>query len=147
MAIYKLTDIEIAVRIVPTRVRWPATGTSVAWTRAQSCVDALQDLVRKVDVACLEAEQNRQFSATAIARRRAELCDRALSELANFRSFEIAEKALSENIDALERLSDQNHQQIEMHRKLTQALRDLREGIEATRRMVMDRCRMRERVY
>ena len=145
MPTHKLSDIEIAVRVVPTRLRWPETGTTIAWTRAHDCVDALQDLVRNLDVACLKAEQDRQLSAGGIARRRAELCDQALRKLANFRSFDIAEKALSENIVALERLSSRDPEQVQMLQKLTQALHDLREGIEATRRMVLDRCKMRER--
>ena len=64
----------------------------------------------------------------------------------NFSAFEIAEKALSENIVALERLSHRDPEQAQMLQKLTQALHDLREGIEATRRMLLERCKMREGV-
>ena len=66
-------------------------------------------------------------------------------KLANFRPFDIADKALSENIVALERLSNRDPEQVQMLQKLTQALQDLQEGIEATRRMVLERCKMRER--
>ena len=55
----KLSDIEIAIRIVPTSVRWPQSGTSSAWTAAHDCVDVYRDLVRGVDSACIELEQNR----------------------------------------------------------------------------------------
>ncbi len=83
---------------------------------------------------------------SAIPRPRAEICDQALRKLVEFAAFEIAEKALIENIDALERLSDRNPQQVQIHNKFAQALRDLREGIEATRRMVRERCKTREGV-
>ena len=140
---HQLTNTEIQVRVVPTRLRWPETGTTIAWTRAHDCVDALQDLVRSVDIACIEVEQSRELSPGAIARRRADFCDQALRKLVNFPAFEIAEKTLSENIVALERLSDRNPEQVQMLQKLTQALHDLREGIEATRRMLLERCKMR----
>ena len=125
-------------------MRWPQSGASVAWTKAQYSVDVLQDLVRSLDIACVEAEQSRELSAGAVVRRRAELCDQALRKLLNFAAFEIAEKALSENIVALESLSNRNPEQAQMLQKMMQALHDLREGIEATRRMVLERCKMCE---
>ncbi len=64
----------------------------------------------------------------------------------SFRSFEIAEKVLTENIDALEKLTAPDAQQSQIHQTLTKALGDLPEGVEATRRMVLDRCKIRERV-
>ena len=67
-----------------------------------------------------------------------------MSKLADFRPFEIPEKALTDNVIALERLSDPDPRQALMRDKLNQALRDLREGVEATRRMVQERCKMRE---
>ena len=126
-----------------THLRWPERGTASAWTDAHNCVGALQELVRNVDLGCLKAEQDRELSAGAIARRRAEICDQAMIKLANFPAFHIAEKTLSENIVALERLSNRNPEQVQMFRKSTQALHDLREGIEATRRMLLERCKTR----
>jgi hypothetical protein len=144
MATHKLTDIEIAIRVCPKRVRWPKSDSSIGWTKAHACVDALQNLVRNVDLGCLEAEQDRELSAGGIARRRAELCDQALKKLVNFQPFEIAKKRLTENSDALERLSHRDPEEVQMLQKLTRAFHDLREGIEATKRMVLDRCKMRE---
>jgi hypothetical protein len=138
---HKLSDIQIKVRIVPKRVRWPESGSSDAWTKGHNCVDALQDLVRSLDTDCVEVEHNRDISADAISRRRAELCDQALRNLVHFPAFELAEKALAENIVALERLNARNPEQVQMLQKLTQALNDLREGIAATRRMVLERCK------
>ena len=69
-----------------------------------------------------------------------------MSKLANFRPFEIAEKATTNNINALERLSDPDPQQAQMLQKVKMALRDLQEGIEATRRMLLVRCKVRENV-
>jgi hypothetical protein len=140
----KITDTEIAIRVVPRHLRWPEARTNIAWMKAHACVDALRDLIRNVDFRCLEAEQNRELSAGGIGRRRTEICDQALRKLANFAAFEIAEKALTENFDALERLCDPDPQDAQMRDKLKQALRDLREGMEATRRMVQERCRVRE---
>ena len=146
MPIYKLSDLEIAVRIVPTTLRWPQSGTSIAWTAAHGCVDAYRDLVRRIDMACGEAERNRQLSSSDIVHRRAELCDDALRRLANFRPLELAETALIEEIDALERLSDRDAQQVKMRAKLKQALKDVQEGIAATRRAVQERCKVRQAV-
>ena len=145
METHRLSDIKIKVCVVPKRLRWPERGSSVAWAKLHSCVDGLQDLVRSVDVACTEVEQSRQLSAGAIAHRRAELCDQALRKLANFQPFDIAEKTLTQNIDELERLNNRNPEQAQMLQKLAQALNDLREGIAATRRMVLDRCKMRSK--
>ena len=139
-----MTDTEIKVRIVPKRLRWPAPGADVAWTKAHDCVDALQDLVRKVDLGCLEAEQDRKSSASSIARRRTEVCDKAMTELVSFRLFQIAERAMAENIDLLERRTCVDAQQAQMQQNLTKALADLREGVEATKRMVLERCKMRQ---
>ena len=123
-----------------THLRWPERGTASAWTDAHNCVGALQELVRNVDLGCLKAEQDRELSSGAIARRRAEICDQAMIKLANFPAFHIAEKTLFENIVALE---NRDPEQVQMLRKLTQALHDLREGIEATRRMLLERCKTR----
>jgi hypothetical protein len=133
MPTHKFTDLEIAIRIVPKRLRWPESGSSATWAKAHDCVDALQDLVRKVDVRCGEAEQDRELFASGLTRRRAGICDQAMITLANFKPFGIAEKALIENIDALERLSDRDPEQIQMHQKLKQGLRDLKEDVEATK--------------
>ena len=146
MGIQKVSDAQIAITIVPKRARWPEPRAGVAWARAHDCVDALQGLVREVDLACREAERDREHSAGGIARRRAELCDQAMSKLTDFGPFEIAEKALTQNIDALERLSDPDPQQAQMLQKLARALEDLRAGIEATRRMLQERCKVRESV-
>jgi hypothetical protein len=108
---------------------------------------ALQELVRNVDRECTRAEQNNELSASAIRPRRAELCDHALGKLVNFRAFEIAEKALTENVGSLERRANLDTAQVQMHDKLRQALQDIREGVEATRRMLLDRCKRRQGVF
>ncbi len=105
-----------------------------------------RQIIRDIDTACGEVEDDGELSAGAIARRRSEMCDRALRKLVSFQPFEIAEKALTENIDALDRLTAPNGQQSQMNQNMTKAVADLREGLEATRRMVLDRCKMREGV-
>ncbi len=146
MLTLQLTDVQIDARIVPTHLRWPESGTSTVWTTAHHCVDALKHLVRRVDLACFEAEEDPEHSASGIARRRAEICDQALRKLLNFAAFETAGRALSENVDALERLPDCDPEQAQMLQKLKQALKDLREGVEATKRLVRERCKVREGV-
>jgi hypothetical protein len=136
----------IRISIVPKRVLWPDRGTTAAWAKAHDYVDALQDLVRGVDHECLKVEQNHELSADAVRKRRAAICEAALRKLVNFGPLEIAEKAMNENVDALGRLSDRSQKQVEMHTTLRRALRDLPEGVEASRRMVQERCKVRERV-
>ena len=140
----RLTDTAIKVRIVPRRLRWPPPGTDIAWTKAHDCVDALQNLVRKVDFDCLEAEQHRESSASSIARRRTEFCDKAMAELATFGPLQIAEKVMTEKIDLLKTQTGVDAQQAQMQQNLTRALADLREGVEATKRMVKERCKISE---
>ncbi len=146
MVTHKLSGNEIAIRIVPRHLRWPESGTSLAWTHSHACVNALKDLVRKVDFDCCEVEQDREVSSSAMHQRLSQIYDRSMIRLANFRPFQIAEKALNENIDALDRLSDRDPEQAQMLQKLTTALADLRDGIPATQRMVLDRCKTREAV-
>ncbi len=67
-----------------------------------------------------------------------------MTQLANFKPFEIAEKALSDNISSLERLDYRDPHQVQMLQTLTQARKDLREGVEATKRLVRERCKIRE---
>ncbi len=140
----KLSDSELNIRICPGRARWPEPSAGSTWETAHRCVHALQNLVRGVDNACGEVETDEELSAPAIARRRSEICDQSLRKLLNFAAFEIAEKALARDIDALDRLNDRNPRQAQSLQKLTKALADLREGIEATKRMVLERCKKRE---
>ena len=139
MADQRLSENLINICIVPKRARWPERGATAAWAKAHDCVDALQDLVRAADLECLPIEQSRELSADAIRKRRAVICEAALSRLSNFGPLEIAEKALTESVDALERLSERNQKQVEMHKTLRRALRDLPEGVEATKRMALKR--------
>jgi hypothetical protein len=145
MKTQKLSDLEIKVRIVPTRVRWPEADAGAAWSKAHDCVRALENLVRDVDHSCLEAEQKR-LSAAELREGRAAICYQAMAKLVSFRAFEVAERAVSGSISALERLDSRSQEQVQMLDKMKQAQRDLAEGIEATRRMVKDRCKMREGV-
>ena len=133
------TQNQINISIVPRSFRWPQSGTSVAWTTAHHCVNALKHLVRKSDLACAEVAEDRKLSAGAIADRRSEIRDQALKQLVNFPALETAEKALIANIEALERLSERDPEQVQMLQMLKQALTDLREGFPATQRMLMER--------
>jgi hypothetical protein len=102
MTAHKFTDIEIQARIVATRLRWPESGTTIAWSRLHECVDALHGLARMVDLHCTESEQNGDLSQAGIVRRRTEVGRQALSELASFKAFKTAEKAALDNIEHLE---------------------------------------------
>ena len=59
-------------------------------------------MLRALDDACHRAEQNADLKPEAIARRRKELGDQALSKLADFKPVLTAERAVNENIDKLE---------------------------------------------
>jgi hypothetical protein len=105
----RLSDIEIAARIVPTALRWPGheKAKTLAWDRSRECVDALRCLLQMVDHHCAEAEQNIDLSPQGINRQRAVLAKQVLSELDSFEPFQQAEKAILENIKFLEqRMTD-----------------------------------------
>ena len=80
------------------------------------------------------------MSRDSIARRRAELGNQALDELVNFRPFQIAEKAVSQNIDLLEKDRALNPEHAQMQQRLAKAFNELREGVAATKRMLLERC-------
>ncbi len=140
----KLSENLIAATIVPRRARWFKPSAGSVWAKANDCVNALQDLARKVDLSCSQVEENSEISVSAVARRRAELSEQALKGLVNFQAFETAEKALNANIEALERLSERDPEQVQMLQMAKQALADLREGIEATKRLLQERCKLRD---
>ena len=47
---------------------------------------------------CLEAEQDQDLSAKGIIRRRTKIGQQALSEIEDFKPFQLAEKAVAHNI-------------------------------------------------
>ncbi len=145
MATRRLTDNEIRIVIVPTHLRWPESGTTAAWTKLHNCVDSLHSFVRTVDNRCAEVEQKRDLSFDGIARRRTEIGRQALIELESFRPFEIAEQAATKDINFLKRRDDRDPQEAQMEQKLTKALDDLRKGVTATERLLLERCKLRER--
>ena len=105
MATRKLTDNEIQMRIVPTMLRWPPPeiAKAIAWDKSREAVDLLRALIRTVDDGCLQAEQDADLSPEGVARRRQALGRQALSELENWPPLRAAERAITENIDYLEK--------------------------------------------
>lgn len=99
----RVSDTEIKARICATRLRWPESSTTIAWRRLHECVDALHGLLQTVDHACAEAEQNADFSSSGIARRRTELGRQALNEMVQFKPFLAAERAVTNDIDLIEK--------------------------------------------
>jgi hypothetical protein len=99
-----MTENDIEVRIVPTVLRWPSrdTAKTIAWDRARECVDSFRGVLRAVDAHCTKAEQNADLSPAGIARQRAAVGQQALAELDSFKPFQLAEKAVAENIRYLE---------------------------------------------
>jgi hypothetical protein len=83
-------------------LRWPAGGKTISWDKLRECVDALRALVYTVNGHCLEAEQDQDLSPEGIIRRRTQVGQQALSELADFKPLHIAEKAVSNNLSFLE---------------------------------------------
>jgi hypothetical protein len=143
MLTQKVSESQIAITVVPKRVRWPKPSTATVCAKAHDSVDALHRLIRQTDFACSKAEEDSELNASGIGRRRAEVCDRTVTQLANFGLFEIAEHALNESISTLERLSYRDPEQVRTLEKLKEALTDLREGIPASQRMVRERCKVR----
>lgn len=105
MARSKLTNTEIEMRIVPTMRRWPPVDVAktIAWDKAREAVDLLRTLILTVDAGCRQAEQDTDLSPEGIARRREALGRQALSELENWSPLRAAERAITENIDYLEK--------------------------------------------
>ena len=95
--------------------------------------EALRAMLRVLDDACHRTEQNADLKPEAIARRRKELGDEALSKLAAFKPLLSAERAVHESINDLDP---------KMQNLLRKALDELHEGVAATRRAVVDRCQM-----
>ena len=132
----RLTEAEIQVRIVPTMLRWPSpeSANTGVWDRLRDGVEALRAMLRVLDDACHRAEHDRDLKPESIARHRIELGNQALSKLAAFTPLRSAELAVDKNINDFEP---------KMQNLLRKALEDLREGIAATERAVVERCRMR----
>lgn len=98
----RITETEIAARIVPTMLRWPAEAKTIAWDRLRECVGALRGLVYTANGYCLEAEQDRDLSREGIIRRRTKIGQQALSELQDFKPFQLSEKAVTQDVGQLE---------------------------------------------
>lgn len=145
MTVRKLTDNEIRIRIVPTHLRWLDAGTSIAWRRLHECVQQLHEFVRAVDTNCVEIDQKRDLGRDEIERQRTEAGQEALRKLAEFKPFNIVEQAATKEIDALEKREGLTLQEVQAKQKLTKALDELRGGIAATERLLLERCIIRER--
>jgi hypothetical protein len=109
-----MTDIEIAVRIVPTHVRWP-TDKGAIWGALHDCVQSLHDLVRSVDSRCSEIERSDALDRETITRRRTELGSHTLRTLKGFKPFELGDKAASDKNDALERQTYRTPEEVQMY--------------------------------
>ena len=129
----KLTDIAIAARIVPTMVRW-ASSEGASWDRLRECVEALRSLARSVDDKCHQVERNTDLKPENISRRRIQLGEEALAELAAFEPLHRAERAVDEHI---------KHLDTKTQNLLARALDEVREGVAAAQRAVIERCQVR----
>lgn len=138
----RLTQNEIAVRIVPTHLRWPEAGASLVWRRLHECVRQLQEFVRAVDNDCLEFDQARELSRDEIVRHRTEIGHEALKKLAAFRPFQIAKQAVSKEIETLQKREDLTSQEAQGKHRLMMAMDELRAGIAAMERLLLERCKM-----
>jgi hypothetical protein len=103
----RLTELEIAARVVPTMLRWPAEANTIAWGKLRGCVEALRGLVSAVNMHCSQAEQDHDLSAEGIVRRRAKVGQQALAELESFKPLQDAINAVESNLAFLEeRMAD-----------------------------------------
>jgi hypothetical protein len=132
----RLTDNEIRVRVVPTRVRWPEPGTDSIWRELHECVDSLHALARWVDKSCTAAESDETLAVAAVREQRAAVCDKALAKLAQFSQFKTVQKTVRDTI-----AKSHGDEQRGQGRPLEKALQEIEGGISAARRMLMERCR------
>ena len=132
----KLSDIAIAVRVVPTMLRWPSSdaASTIVWDRLRDSVEALRSLVRSVDDDCDKVEHDSHLKPESISRRRIQLGEEALAELAVFEPLHRAERAVDEHI---------KHLDTKTQNLMARALDEVREGVAATQRTVIERCQMR----
>ncbi|MBW5438729.1 hypothetical protein FXB41_29375 [Bradyrhizobium canariense] len=140
-----LTQNEIAIRIVPTHLRWPEASTSVVWRLLHECVQQLHDFARTFDSDCTEIEGSRQLARDEIMRRRAEVGHRAMKQLAVFRPFDSASVAATREIERLHRREELTPQESEAKQKLIKALDELRGGLAAMERLLLERSKIRQR--
>ena len=128
----KLTNLEIEVRIVPTMLRWP-TSEAVAWRRLREGVEALRNMLHALDVACDKIEHDHHLDPRDVKRRRVQIGEQALRELEAFKPLQSTEQAVIKKVNEPEN----------MDTAMTKALDELREGVAAARRAVIERCQMR----
>ena len=127
----RMTDLEIAVRVVPTMLRWPP---EIAFDRMRDCVEALRRMLRVLDERCEHTERDTDLKPESISRRRIQLGEKALAELAVFEPLHRAERSVDEHI---------THLDTKTQNLLARALDEVREGVAATQRAVIERCQMR----
>lgn len=128
---HRMTDLEIAVRVVPTMLRWPP---EIAFDRMRDCVEALRNILRVLDERCEQDERDTDLKPESISRRRIQLGEKALAELAVFEPLHRAERAVDEHI---------KHLDTKTQNLMARALDEVREGVAATQRAVIERCQMR----
>ena len=126
-----MTDLEIAARVVPTMLRWPP---EIVFDQMRDCVEALRSMLRVLEERCDRVERDTDLKPESISRRRIQLGEEALAKLAAFEPLQKAERAVDENI---------KHLDTKTQNLLAKALDEFREGVAATRRAVVERCRMR----
>ena len=91
-------------------------------------------MLRVLEERCDRVERDTDLKPESISRRRIQLGEEALAKLAVFEPLHRAERAVDENINNLEP---------KMQNLLRKALDELREGVAATERAVVERCQMR----
>lgn len=145
MIAHRLTDNEIRIRIAPAHLRWPRADTSMVWRSLHDCVQQLHGFARTIDEDCLQIEQTRELGRDEIERHRTEVGQQALKKLAAFRPFQIAKQAASKEIETLQKRDDLTFQEAQGKQRLMMALDELRGGIAAMERLLLERCKMSER--
>lgn len=131
----RMTELEIAARVVPTMLRWPSQNPQRAlWDQLREAVEGLRDLVRTIETDCRHLESDPHLNPEAVRRRRVELGERMTGRLLSLRPVEDCERAIEENtqnVDPKTRAS------------FAKAIDELREGVASTRRAIRERCQMR----
>ena len=127
----RMTDLGIAARVVPTMLRWPP---EIVFDQMRDCVEALRSMLRVLEERCDRVERDTDLKPESISRRRIQLGEEALAELAAFEPLHRAERAVDEHV---------KHRDTKTQNLMARALDEVREGVAATERAVVERCQMR----
>ncbi|MDX8494971.1 hypothetical protein RFN29_25770 [Mesorhizobium sp. VK22B] len=97
-----ITDNDVAVRITPQVIHWRDTASLMHWTDLKAAVDAARDVVVMVDQQCRAIEADGDLSPEGIARKRIEIAQKAMADLADFKPLKKAESSVARAVSTFQ---------------------------------------------